>query len=610
MLAVLLALSIAPVASAAETTVQTDEPPQGGFFAEKLHRPLVVTDLNDELYDYLSMWDDKGYLSRPLPYFRPYPQQVIKAALEDVRAQAPSPHAERAQNYLRHIDREPQAHLRGEHLSEVSNDGDYFGLTGAAVESSGYLLENLTISGSIGAYLIDENEVSDDVYPTAMRATRDFAREDSRMDALGREYLITLGVNGMLGFGSESTYAQAGLSRGTYGPFYDSGAILSPGAPHHGQFAFTHRSDHFTYQHVLMALTAGKDDGTTRDHERDGSDFVPNKFVAFHALTFHMFDWLDISLHESITYGQRFDPVYLLPTSVLIYNQIYYGEQDSAFVGFTANARLPHDLAASTTLYVGDVDFKGMLRGDLSGKYKAGWQTGARWTPMRGMLERVTGDYTLVLPYTYTHRRKAPGDGSLYDVGYDDATEGFSETPEVNYQNYTHHGQSLVDLDPNSDRLRLQTRLRPGRFVTVKLQGAFLRHANATPEGAYDGEAGEDIGTSDGSVNDPGYRSEQDNLYDELNFLNQDVIERIIQLGFDTEISVPVEVEWLRASRGHPGVFSIDFGYTFEYGWNRRPRGEGEWITNYNRDHLNRPEPEEGNHGARHYGRFGFSLAY
>ncbi len=581
-----------------------------GFFADEMHRPRITTDLTDEIYDYLEMWEDRGYLRRPLPYLRPYPLQVMQDALEDVVARAPRRHSERAEEFLRQIDREPGIHLRGEHLSEFSNDGDYFGYTGGAAQSAGYILDNLSIAGRIGLYLVDQNEVSDDVYPAGRRnMTIDYMRDDSELGALGREFLLTASVQGMAGFGSDTTYAQVGLTRSSYGPFYDSGVVLSPGAPHAGHFSFTHRSERFTYQHLLLAVTATKDDGRARDIDRDGFRVAPNKFVVLHGLTFHLLDWLDVSLHESITYGQRFDPMYLIPTSVLIYNQILYGEKDSAFIGFTVNARLPHDLAASTTFYLGDIGFGDLARGNLDTRYKWGWQTGTRWTPFIGMLERVSADYTMILPYTYTHRRKPPGDGSLYEVGYDGEPR---DTPDVNYQNYTHHGQSLVDLDPNSDRIRVNTRLRPHRFVTLHLQSAFMRHANATREGHYKDVDGEDLGTSDGSVNDPGYRSDDDNLFDQWRFMTQDVIERIVQLGFDAEITLPVEVEWFTATRGAPGALTVDFGYTFEYGWNRRPRGEGEWVELGvdDAERLNRPVPVEGNDGARHYGRFGFSLAY
>ncbi len=583
----------------------------GGFFPAEMHRPRVATDLDDEIYEYLQMWEDRGYLRRPLPYLRPYPLQVIQDALEDVIARAPRRQAARAEEFLRHIDREPGIQLRGEHLSEFSPGGEYFGATGGAVQSTGYLRDNLSMSGRIGMYLIDEPEVADDAYPRAMRGDYDYFRDDSRIGALGREYLLTPSVQGVAAFGSDSVYLQAGLTRGSYGPFYDSGVILTPGAPHAGHYSFTYRSNRFTYQHLMMSLTATKDDGTARDHRADTRTVRPNKFLVLHGLTFHLTDWLDFSLHESITYGQRFDPVYLVPTSVLIYNQIYYGQRDTAFIGLGANARLPYDFAASATLYVGDTSFNDLARFNFDTRYKAAAQTGVRWTPFREVLERVSADYTFVLPYTYTHRRESPGDGTRFQ--YDDHDDVWFESPEYNYQNYTHHGQSLADMDPNSDRIRLQGRLRPNRFVTINLHSAFLRHANATPgDDVYDEVNLENVGTSDGSVYDSGYVRGGEHLFDNLEFLTQDTIERIIQLGFDTEITFPVSVEWFTATTGNPGALTFDFGYTFEYGWDRRPRGEGEVVQlgDPRGERLNRPTPEAGNHGARHFGRVGFSLAY
>ncbi len=609
--ALAVAVLFVPAGLAAEQPDEDDE--RDGFFAAETHRPRVTTDLHDEVYDYLQMWEDRGYIRRPLPYLRPYPLQVIQDALEDVAARAPRRQAERAEEFIRQIDREPGIHLRGSHVSEIADGGNYFGMTGGEVQSAGYLRDNLAISGRIGMYLIDEQDVTDDVFPTGQREDYDYMRDDSRLNAIGREYLMTPSVQGITSVGNDSIYAQFGLTRGSYGPFYDSGIILSPGARHAGQYSFTYRSDRFTYQHFMLSLAASKDDGFARDHRQDGFRMGPNKFLVFHGLTFHLTDWLDFSLHESITYGQRFDPIYMIPTSVLIYNQIYYGEKDTAFIGMGANARLPYDLAASANVYIGDLSFNDLARLNFDTRYKAAAQAGVRWTPLRDMLERVSADYTMVLPYTYTHRRQPTDDGTVYE-----ADGEYTDIPPVNYQNYTHHGQSLVDLDPNSDRIRLQTRLRPHRFVTVNLHSVFMRHANATPEGAY-GEEGDDdaisgdrIGTSDGSVTDAGYRRGGEHLFDDLEFLTQDTIERIIQLGFDTEIVLPIEVEWFAQTSGSPGVFTIDFGYTFEYGWNRRPRGRGEEVE-LGRDaveRLNRPTPKSGNEGARHFGRFGFSVAY
>ncbi len=618
---------------------RAEDTDRDGFFADELHRPQVTTNLESELYEYLSMWNDRGYIRGRLPYLRPYPPQVMRAALEEVIERAPQTHARRAREFLRAIDREPGLHFLGEHHSSFNDDGDYFNATGAAVQSTGFLLDNLAISGSLGMYMFDETPFRgtvrdedrtkservwvDDVHPTGSRMGYDYMRDDSVFNVAGRELLGALSVQGVSAFGSENVYGQVGLTRNTYGPFYDSGTILSQNASHAGHFSFTYRSDRFTYQHLLLGLAATPDDGFAPDPRGDGrGDGVgpsqgirPDKYLAFHSLTFHLLDWLDFSLHESITFGQRLDPIYLVPTSVLIYNQIIYGEKDSAFLGFSVDARLPMDFATSASLYVGDAGFGDLARLDFDTRYKFAAQVGGRWTPMRDVVQRVSADYTMVLPYTYTHRRKPVGDGALYETQHDDA----SNTSDVNYQNYTHRGHSLVDLDPNSDRLRLQTRLRPHRFVRVNLLAAFMRHANATPDDSvYDDEPGENVGTTDGTVNDSGYRDEDSNLYDEWRFLKQDVIERVIQLGFDTEITLPVEVEWLTATRGTPGTLTFDFGYTFEYGWNRRPRGAGvivgwpshEDIDDAERLIRNQPTPEKGNHGARHFGRFGFSLAY
>ncbi len=586
--------------------------------ADELSEARILTNLNDEVYRYLQIWEDKGYLSRPLPYLRPYPQQVVESALRDVAARGTSGDAARAEAYLKQFadvgDSGLRLQLRGHHHSQFhATKADHFGVTGTTVEAAGFLLDDLSIAGAVGMYVVDEEVRREDAFPYNERTRYDYMRDDSQVGVRGRDLLVGPGVQGMVAYGSDSIYFQAGLARNTYGPFYEGGIIMSENAPHTGQYSFTFRSDRFTYQHSLMSLTATKDDGSHWDpdegYQRDGVLMYPDKYLAFHALTFHLLDWLDVSLHESITFGERFDPIYLLPTSVLIYNQIYYGEKDTAFIGFGVNARLPNNFAASTNVYIGDLSFNDMLRGEFDTKYKAAWQLGGRWNPDESRIERVSADYSMVLPYTYTHRRKQQADRAYH---VDDDT--VRDRPQINYQNYTHHGQHIADMDPNSDRVRLRTDVRLNRFMTVDLHTTFHRHANATPDGAYDDESWSQIGTSDGSLLDSGNKSDE-NLFDELNFLNQDVIERILQLGFDARIKLPVTVEWLRQTEGAAGVFGFDFGYTFEYGWNRRPRGgyteefagdpqdpERTWV--------NRPVPEKGNDGVRHYGRVGISLSY
>lgn len=160
-------------------------------------------------------------------------------------------------------------------------------------------------------------------------------------------------------------------------------------------------------------------------------------------------------------------------------------------------------------------------------------------------------NYTLVMPYMYTH---------VDDHNHD----------RPNYQNYTHHGSPLgTNLEPNSDRIHLKLKFRPLYGLDINLSNTFIRHANTT-EGITDISMIKDYlarqYTTDGSVfNHPTITDRTSNgsthwknhafLYS-TPFMRQQTIQYINQLALDISCHLPI------VKSG--GYMLFKFGYVFE----------------------------------------------
>ena len=523
----------------------------------------------DDVYTWLDLWERRG-LVEPLPHLKPYPIQLIDSLLRQVAERGGPTERDRAERYLSKIG---DSGVPGVvfYSSSHGTQADYFGMTGFYLTLSDYLLPSLTASGYFGGVILAEPSMWHILMVPGDRPERDYTVDWASVTVEGISLLPTMSGAGAFAFGTDSLWFQAGANRSAFGPF-DEGIVLSPQAAMAGHFSLSWRRPRFTYSEYLLALTATKDDGTALEDDGDVAAF-PDKYLAGQVFQVRATDWLELGFYETIVFGERLELLYLVPAIPRIYSSVATGAVDNIMLGLSASARLPRQMGVDFMLYADD-----LLALDFDTKYKVAGQIGVSWTPLGPWLKGLSLDYALATPYTYTHRRESI-------VGEEEIV-----THGINYDNYTHAGRSLVALDPNSDRLRLNACFaapvpRVG-IVDAVLFASFRRHANATTDPYVDTTF---EGTDDGGINDNGYdKLKPDHNFDTVKFLSQDVVEKILLLGVEATHSMPVV-----ACGGH---LDLTAGYTLELAWNKR--GED----------PNDTRPVGGNNQVVHHIRFG--LAY
>jgi hypothetical protein len=540
-----------------------------------------ISDPRDPLYGQLDTWAARGYITR-LPLLRPYPAQLIVSLLRDVSSRGDRASAASAKELLAAIDVDARLRVEAYSESRAAND-EVYTATGGYLTAGGKLDSYVTVAGRFGAVVVAEPGNVDAFLP-GEGFPADYDVDWSDVTVAGIRLLPTLSGAGTAAIGTDRFWFQIGVNRHSFGPF-DEGPVLSPQAAQAGHLSVTWRGPGLTYSEFLLVLAATSDRGDAIKSNGDITVY-PNKYLTGQSFQFSPFSWLDIGLFETVVYGERFDPLYLAPAVPRTYLSINEGSIDNLMLGFSTQARMPSDLGFDFMFYADDMHFVDMLSFNFDTKYKVSFQGGLSWTPLRALIRRVNLDYALVTPYTYTHRRE-----SITGVEEDGFPDFYANG--INYYNYSHAGRSLVALDPNSDRLRLRAMLAPMDRVNVVLAATFQRHANATESNYTDSWA---VGTADGGINDNGYDPDGNHLFDKVSFLTQDVIEKILLLGFTASWDLPLG----------PGRLSVDGGYTLELAWNKRGNDTSMGPVDWEQGQV----PIKGNDVVIHHVSLGLRYAY
>ncbi len=540
----------------------------------------------DPVYSDLRNWSLRGILA-PLPALRPYPLILVKKYLEEVIQKGSSRDVQRAQMYLMTIGDTAAPLAPGFTITHSSlfavgfPNHDYDGTSSGYLTLNQLIAPGVGVNGHAGAVAVDW--AANTTFPLGQRRLYDFLLDDSSIEVFGRTYLLSLSMRGNVSFGDENLYAQVGVTRHGFGPFIE-GMVFSPQAPAAPSFSFTWRTEGLNYTKYLLILNATKDTKSTVI--TNGQEFFPNKYLAGQSFQFFFFDQhLEIGLYENIVFGQRLEPAYLVPVMSLLYGSIYNGMVDNILVGANFQLRLPLGFNFMGEFHADDLSFLRIFSLKFDGKTKIAAQAGIAWYPEWGAFQGLELRYGLVTPYTFTHVREF-------------VTGGPSNQLLINYKNYTHSGQGLVNLEPNSDRWELRFRIVPNQLLNFSITGRYLRHGNASDDG-YLASSDEFIGTTDGSFNDNGYVAPGGNhKFNSNRFLTQSVIETLWQIGFDYQLLLASPL----------GFVTFAGGYMFEYGLNRR--GDPFSGTLGSASFQNRGVPLADNNGVRHYVslRVGFEL--
>jgi hypothetical protein len=529
-----------------------------GAFAQVAADPL------DHFYDDLVIWETMGLVGN-LPAARPYPLQMVEIILKQV--------IERGDEYQKHLAELHYNRIFKKTLSvgtkaELAFDTlKGFKQMGLALSADLNYMFNPLVGASFSLDGWAINKLPDEeLIPLRTGSTKDIVADNAKV---GPFYVLP-SVNSSVSFGNGEYYLNAGLMRGSYGPFHSNGVIVGPQALHAGQFDFAVNKKLWGFDMSLYALSAG--DGYGETYVSKHSDayegltvprseaWYPEKYLVVHSFSVHPYEWLSISLLESVMYGGRFDPMYLLPFSVYNMTQPLNGFRDNCYLGGMFTVKPLEGMKIDGVLYADDLSFNDIIKLQFDTKWRLAGQLGVSYAPRRsGLFTYVSLDYTMVTPYTYSHRN-----------------DGDVDLSEPNYQNYTHAGRPFgADLDPNSDRLNLRVKLRPLEAVDVNVFGAMIRHANVN-QGMTDDQIEQYVKTpnsyiTDGTIMNNSFVDGAGHAFNySTPFLSQGLKQYIWQIGVEALCRLPI-----LKTHGYV-VFRI--GYTFEANFNK---GVNERIYHY-----------------------------
>ena len=496
-------------------------------------------DLFDPFYEDLSIWEGCGLINNTSS-IRPYPLQEIERILQIVMEKGDAGQRRKAAEYqerfFQHV-----FHFGGKtefnFARQSGKNENQFFITPFA-KMNYRISKMLTVAAYISFSLFNKLDNAA-LLPTDSYSSKDIAEDHGTI--VGKWKMLPM-FNSSVTFGTPEYYITAGLGRTSYGPFHNSGIFISRDAFHAGQFIFTVNKTKWAYNQVLLLISATDNSGHT---------FAPNKFLATHSLDIRPFPWLTFSMIDSMVYGGRFEPIYLIPFSAFFLGQSIYHFPDNSLLGMSFTVKPIRGLRFDSALYVDDLGLTEIIKFQ-SALWRLAGEFGVSYTmPNTHWFSFVDLNYTLVMPYMYTH--------------VDDHDHNRS-----NYQNYTHHGAPLgTNLEPNSDRLHLKLKFRPLYGVDIDISDTFIRHANTT-ESITDINLIKDYlskyYTTDGSVfNHPTITSREPNghtgwkdhafLY-ATPFMRQQTIQYVNQLAFDVSCHLPI----IKSG----GYMLFKLGYVFE----------------------------------------------
>ena len=481
-----------------------------------------ISDPNDQLYTLISGWEERGYIRHP-PLVRPYPPQLVYHYLEEVIAKGSASDRELAlsvreqlegkRSLIGHEDPESRIALDLDLYGELlvsQRKGESFLRPALEANIGGNFTDLLAYSGTLGLFM---NAKDDALFTPYKLEPENFYQSGGGAIAGGS--ITEHFWQGGLFIGSEKLYFQAGMMRSSFGPFFDNGAVLGPQAPEAGHFSLTYNGSWLTISTLLLQLVATTAFGPSGNPTGPNPSLVvPEKYLVIHSIDLHPSDWLSFGLIQTVVYGGRFDPLYLIPFQVLAGAQTFTGDYDNSLVGLYTRLRPLRNLSFNMLLYLDDLHLNKMFKLNFSSNQnKLAFQVGAAWVPELPLFLRLSLDYLLVTPYMYTH-------GSVHPI---------------NYLTYTHQGRHLGSvLDPNSDQLTMKASLILNERIQAEIWGRYSRHGNHS-------EADVDSQWA-GTIWDDGYDNNTQSVtfYGPSTFLAQSVLEKIFQLGLGLDFALPV----------------------------------------------------------------------
>jgi len=496
----------------------------------------AAVDIFDPLYEDIRIWEKRGLLN-DLSSLRPYPLQEIERILNIVIEKGTEKQIKKAQEYKKRLFGSI-FHYGGMTELGIKVPKKQRDILLAPLLDMNISIHRLLTASAHANFSLLNKLPKEEGLPAFQFSKRDIM-EDST--SIGSFSLLPM-FNSGIAVGTPEYYFTAGMARTSFGPFDENNILIGEQAFHSGQFIFVVNKEKFTYNQALLAISASND---------RGGSCSPQKFTAAHSITYRPLSWISVGLVDIVTYGGRFEPIYLLPLSVFFVGQSIYNFADASMLGLTIGIKPIDGLKIDTVLLADDIGFNEIVKFKKDAKWRMAGQFGVSYAmPKDHWFSFADINYTLVTPYCYTsvhnHDRTKP-----------------------NYENYTHNGEPLgSNLPPNSDRIRVKAQFTPLEGLAINVSNTFIRHANVT-ESVYDPVILKDYlkqgdYSTDGSVFNHSAIIELKNnkintehsFLKSTPFLTQQTIQYINQLGLEGVVNLPI----LKSG----GSIQFKMGYTFE----------------------------------------------
>ena len=493
----------------------------------------AAVDIFDPLYEDIRIWEKIGLLN-DLSSLRPYPLQEIERILNIVIEKGTEKQIKKAQEYKKRLFGSV-FHYGGIAELGVEIPKKQRDILLAPLLDMNISIHRLLTASAHANFSLLNKLPKEEGLPAFQFSKRDIMKDST---SIGSFYLLPM-FNSGIAVGTPEYYFTAGMARTSFGPFDENNILIGEQAFHSGQFIFVVNKEKFTYNQALLAISASDD---------RGGSYSPKKFTASHSITYRPLPWISIGLVDIVTYGGRFEPIYLLPFSVFFIGQSIYNFADASMLGVTLTVKPIKGLKIDAVLLADDIGFNEIVKFKKDAKWRMAGQFGVSYAmPKDHWFSFADINYTLVTPYCYT---------SIHN----------NDRKEPNYENYTHNGEPLgSNLPPNSDRIKVKAQFRPLEGLAINVSNTFIRHANVT-ESVYDPVIlreylKEGNYSTDGSIFNHSAVVDKNSerthafLYS-TPFLTQQTIQYVNQLGLEGVVNLPI----LKSG----GLIQFKMGYTFE----------------------------------------------
>lgn len=531
----------------------------------------VSTDPNAEFYDMVERWEIMGIIQEQPP-LRPYPLNLIESILTEVINGSNEKEAQNALELYEQTFKKPFHVIVGADANLKIDDNaklaEKQGIGTISVGGDVALPKYATIGYNLGLVGVNDTELT--ALPQYSALPYYFT---DKVKAMGLELYLNCDAN--IAVGTKNLYAQLGVNHSSFGPFYKENAIISPNAKHTANFAFSYNWKKLTYTQALFGMNA------TNCDSLDKGDYFSSKYLSLHSLNVNLLPWLSFAFYETVIYGGRFEPAYLIPVVPYMVTQGLSGFDDNTFMGLSFTIRPIPDFVWVNDVYIDDADPKPLIKLDFDAKLRGTFQSAFKYTPSKiDWLDKIQLTYTLVTPYMYTHKQNII-----------DSATGSIKTGSVyviNYQEYTNAGYPLgLSLPPNSEKVALTLVFTPVKRLKITANGSYTRHANVnesitvdeaisymkTPKALADDPNSKDYLSTDGGIHNHAHYFENGDLtagtggrkglgsYMETAekhflFMDQETKMHTFNLGFDVDYKIVTSKF---------GSLTLCAGYTFEH---------------------------------------------